>query len=416
MTKKNIELLMPAGDLEKLKYAFAYGADAVYIGGKDFSLRARANNFDFADMKAAAEYAHKLGKKLYVTVNAFLRDKEAEELQKYLVFLDEIKVDAIIVSDPGVVYLAKKVAPSLEIHLSTQANTTNSFACKFWKEQGISRVVLARELAIEEIRGITENNKDLEFEIFVHGAMCISYSGRCFLSVYMADRDANRGDCAQPCRWKYALIEEEKRKGELMYYEEDDKGAYIFNVNDMCLIQRIPALIESGATSFKIEGRMKTLYYITCVTRTYRRAIDLYLENPAAYEVEKENLLREIGLLNNRGYTEGFYFGTPDKKDYNYQTRNDKITHYYLAQVLEKISDTKVKVLLKNSFGIGDKIEILTPGNFSQNGKNCTKIKTIYSLKDEIYIERGYCKLEAILEFENPVNVTEFSIIRAVEF
>ena len=284
----------------------------------------------------------------------FSEIKKIDGLRDYLKFLNEIKIDAIIVSDPGVIYLAKSIAPEIEIHLSTQANTTNDLACKFWKEQGIQRIVLARELSIEEIKNIAENNQDIEFEIFVHGAMCISYSGRCFLSAYMANRDANKGDCAQPCRWKYALLEEEKRKGEHIYYEEDEKGAYIFNVNDMCLIHRIPELVESGAASFKIEGRMKTLYYITCVTRAYRKAIDLYLKSPELYEMEKENFIKEIALLNNRGYTEGFYFGKPDKKDYNYYSRNEKITHYFLAQVLEKISDTKFKVLVKNSFSIGD--------------------------------------------------------------
>jgi putative protease len=416
MTSKNIELLMPAGDFEKLKYALEYGADAVYIGGKNFSLRARANNFNFDEMREATEYTHKLGKKIYVTVNAFIRDNETIELEKYLIFLDEIKVDAIIVSDSGLFYLIKQIfkhkkAHSFEIHLSTQANTTNTLACKFWQEQGVSRIVLARELALTEISAITKNINNLKFEMFVHGAMCISYSGRCFLSAYMANRDANTGDCAQPCRWKYAILEEDQRKGEPMYYEEDEKGAYIFNTNDMCLIQRIPELIESGVTSFKIEGRMKTLYYVTCVARAYRKAIDFYQKSAELYDSEKEKLLLEIGLLNNRGYTEGFYFGLPDKKDYNYQTRTDKVTHYFLAQVLEKISDKKIKVLVKNSFKVGDKIEILTASEYKENH---TTIKSIYSLKDEIYIEKAYCKLEVILELENALNINEFSIVRSV--
>src|SRR5574344_1737553 len=257
---KKIELLMPAGNLQKLKYTLSYGADAVYIGGKDFSLRARANNFTLEEMKIAAEYAHNLNKKIYVTVNAFIRNNEIEELKKYLQFLESINIDAIIVSDPGVIHLSNQITPNLELHLSTQANTTNALSVQFWEQQNIKRIVLARELSIDEIKQITTDNKNLEFEIFIHGAMCISYSGRCFLSAYMINRDANRGDCAHPCRWKYKVfLEEEKRPNQFMEYEEDEKGAYIFNSNDMCQIMRIKELIESGVSSFKIEGRMKSL-------------------------------------------------------------------------------------------------------------------------------------------------------------
>jgi putative protease len=417
---QKVELLMPAGDMKKLKYALEYGADAVYIGWKKFSLRARANNFELDEIEQAVFYTHSLGKKIYVTVNSFIRDYEKESLENYLKFLYEINVDAIIVSDPGIIYLAKKEVPNLCIHLSTQANTTNNLSVKFWKEFGIVRIVLARELSIDEISSIVKNNFDMEFEIFVHGAMCISYSGRCFLSKYMIDRDANRGDCAHPCRWEYTLLEEKKRPNQFMKYEEDEKGSYIFNSSDMCQILRIKELLESGVHSFKIEGRMKSLYYIICTTNIYRKAIDIYYENPQRYEAEKLNFLAEIFKLNNRGYTEGFYFGAPTEKYYNYNENCGKITHYFLAEILEVIEKNKIKVLVKNSFSINDKVEILTPNN--KNSNNIAIVKNIYSLKDNEFIEKSFCDLEAIIELENINNdniknefdINEFSIIRAI--
>ncbi len=410
--KNKPELLMPAGDFQKLKYAFAFGADAVYLGGKNFSLRARANNFEPDEIKDSVNYAHALNKKIYVTVNAFFRNVEIPALEKYLKFLEEIKVDAIILSDPGILFLAKKIAPNLELHLSVQANTTNELSCKFWQEAGIKRIVLARELNISEISEIVKSNENLEFEVFIHGAMCISYSGRCFLSAYFANRDANRGDCAHPCRWKYKILEEEKRPGKMIPYEEDEKGAYLFNVNDMCLINRISELVSSGVQSFKVEGRMKSLYYLTATTRLYRRAIDLFFNDENDYFVQKEFLNNEMEKLNNRGYTEGFYFGTPEAKDYNYDGEFDKITHYFLAQISEKISDKKVRVIVKNNIKIGDFVEILTPNEFQ---KNVVKINTIFSLKDNVYVEKGHSDLEAILEFDREANVSEFSLLRATD-
>ena len=376
---KKVELLVPAGDLKKLKYAVFYGADAVYIGGENFSLRARANNFSSRDMKEAVNFCHENNRKLYVAVNAFIRNNEIENLEKYLKFLDLIKVDGVIVSDIGVIFLIKKLNLDLKIHLSTQANTTNFLSARFWEELGIKRIVLARELFVDEISEIVKQNKNIDFEIFIHGAMCISYSGRCFLSVYMINRDANRGDCAHPCRWKYRIksaeLEEEKRDGELMKYEEDEKGAYIFNSKDMCQILRIKELIETGVRSFKIEGRMKSLYYVISITRLYRRAIDLYYKNPSIYEEEKNNIFDEILKLNNRGYTEGFYFGEPKGIDYNYKNNSVKVNHYFLAEILEILDNFKIKVLVKNTFSVGEKIEILTPFIYEEN---FVKIKSIY--------------------------------------
>ncbi|MFC1485143.1 U32 family peptidase C-terminal domain-containing protein [bacterium] len=407
---KKPELLVAAGNMEKLKYAFAYGADAVYLGGKEFNLRARANNFEIDEIEEAVRYAHNLNKKIYITLNAFSRTNEEKKIKEYLHIFQDFQVDAVIISDPGVVYLAKKEAPNLNLHLSTQANTTNDLACKFWKELGIKRIVLARELSLKEIKEIVHRNRDLEFEIFIHGAMCISYSGRCFLSTYMADRDANRGDCAHPCRWKYAVLEEEKRKGKYMDYEEDEKGAYIFNTNDMRLIQNVPDLFDTGVGSFKIEGRMKSLYYITCVTRAYRRAFDLAMNS----EYTKENvklLQKEMEMLNNRGYTRGFYFGEPEAKDYNYRGGFDKIKHFFLAQILEIREENKVKVLIKNTIRIDDEVEIITPNLYTSN---FTKIKNIFDEEEEIYLDEVHCDSEVLLEFDEHVELSEYSIVRHV--
>ncbi|HHY90460.1 MAG TPA: U32 family peptidase, partial [Clostridiales bacterium] len=276
---KNIELLAPAGDLEKLKIAVIYGADAVYIGGQTFGLRAAAKNFSFEDMKRGIQFAHEHGKKVYVTLNIIPHNADIEELPSYLEQLKTLNIDAVILSDPGTLMYVQEHMPDVDIHLSTQANTTNYLSALFWYKQGVKRIILARELSITEIKEIRRQiPPDLELEAFIHGAMCISYSGRCLLSNYMASRDANRGECAHPCRWKYYLMEE-KRPGEYIPVFEDEKGTYFLHSKDLCMIEHIPELIESGINSFKIEGRMKSIYYVATIVNAYRRAIDTYLND-----------------------------------------------------------------------------------------------------------------------------------------
>ncbi|MCP4481769.1 MAG: U32 family peptidase [bacterium] len=408
MNQKKIELLMPAGNMEKLKYAFAYGADAVYLGGKDFSLRARAHNFTDDEIVEAAKYAHELGKKVFVAVNAFTRTGEEEDLRAYLPKLST--VDALIIADPGVIRLVKEILPEMEIHLSTQANTTNASACKFWHDLGVSRIVLARELSIEETTDIVAKNPEMEFEIFVHGAICVAYSGRCFLSAYMTDRDANGGDCSQACRWKYKTyeIEEGMRPGEMMPYEEDEKGSYIFNANDMCQIDKIKELVESGVQSFKIEGRMKSLYYLVCITRIYREALDLYFESPEKYQAKLGTLLEEVNKLNNRGYSHGLYFGDPKPDDYNYKGEFDKITHYFLGQVVE-VAAAGAKVIVKNNICVWDKLELLMPYELQK-----VSVKSIKSLKTNMDIEKASPGMEAFIEFQEDVKISPYALIRAL--
>lgn len=411
---KKVELLAPSGNIEKLKYALLYGADAVYIGGENFSLRARSNNFSLKEIEEAVKITHELNKKIYIAVNAFLRNSEIENLKKYLLFLSDIKVDAIIASDPGVIYIAKSISKTLNIHLSTQANTTNTFSTYFWENLGIKRIVLARELSINEITEITNNNKNLEFELFIHGALCISYSGRCFLSTYMTGRDSNKGDCAHPCRWKYKIfLEEETRKNEFFRYEEDSSGAYIFNSNDMCEILKLDKIIESGVSSLKIEGRMKSLYYIINTTRLYRKAIDLYYQDKNLYDKEKINLFSEIQMLNNRGYTEGFYFGTPTKLDYNYDNYSKKVTHFFLAEVKRVISNSEILVFSKNPFSVNETVEIISPNQYE---KKLFVIKSIYDTSANEFINTAPSSRELILKIENNKNenfiINDYSIIR----
>lgn len=279
----NIELLAPAGNLEKLEVAIHYGADAVYLGGTSFSLRKRAGNFSIKEMKRAIEYAHENQVKVYVAVNIFARNEDLLHISEYLSELNEMCADSIIVSDPGIIRVAKELVPQLPIHLSTQANTTNWASTKFWEKEGISRINLARECSLKEIREIGEKT-NLEMEILVHGSMCISYAGRCLLSSYMTGRDSNRGDCAQPCRWEYHLVEK-KRPGQYFMVDEDERGTYIFNSKDLCMIDYIPEMVDAGITTFKIEGRMKSIYYLATVIRIYREAINNYLKNPGHISV-----------------------------------------------------------------------------------------------------------------------------------
>lgn len=356
---KKPELLAPAGNMEKLKMALLYGADAVYLGGKAFGLRAFGGNFTNEELQEAVDFAHKLGKKIYVTVNIFPHNSDIAKLPAYLTFLNEIKVDAILVADLGVFALAKKYAPDVELHISTQANNTNWAAVNAWAELGASRVVLAREMSLEEIKEIREKCS-VELEMFVHGAMCISYSGRCLMSNYLTGRDANRGSCAQPCRWNYALVEE-KRPGQYFPVLEDERGTYIFNSKDMCLLPYLPDVIASGVDSLKIEGRMKSVHYAASVVKAYREAIDSYFAAPEQFEVKQE-WVEELDKVSHRAYTTGFYYGRPTEKDQIYGTSSYTQTSDFVGLVLDYDEKTGfATVEQRNNMKVGQEIEIFQP-------------------------------------------------------
>ena len=358
--KKKPELLAPAGTLEKLKIAFRYGADAVYFGGEKFSLRAAAKNFTFEDMEEGVRIAHKLGKKMYCTVNVMPRNDEIKELLEYVKKLEEIGIDAVLVSDLGVFSIIKDNT-NIPIHISTQANTVNYAACNMWHKLGAERVVLGRECSLKEIQEIQKNiSEDLELEIFIHGAMCISYSGRCLLSSFMAGRDSNRGACAQSCRWKYTLMEE-KRQGEYFPIEEDENGTYIMNSKDMCMIDHIEELMNLGVASLKIEGRNKSEYYVAVVVNAYRKAIDLYYENPDNYKL-LDSIKDEMFKVSHRRYYTGFFFGEPREEGIIYDT-NDHVKEYDMVAIVLSY-DEKTKIAYckqRNKFVKGDYIEIFSP-------------------------------------------------------
>ncbi|MBR6015082.1 MAG: U32 family peptidase, partial [Firmicutes bacterium] len=320
MINKKVELLAPAGDLEKFKIACIYGADAVYFGGEMFSLRSGAGNLTVDEIKEAVAFAHERGVKAHMTMNIFAHNEDILPLKEYLMTIKNIPIDAFIVSDPGVATLIREVIPNAELHLSTQANMTNYQTAKFWVDSlGFKRIVLARELTMKEIREIrSELPAEIELESFVQGAMCISYSGRCLLSNFMIERDANRGACAHPCRWKYALVEEQ-RPGQYYPIEEDDRGTYILNSRDLCMIEHIPELIDTGIASFKIEGRMKSIFYVATIVSAYRRAIDAYYADPKGYKFDPA-WMSELKKVSHREFTTGFYFDKPTNKDQNYQT------------------------------------------------------------------------------------------------
>lgn len=358
---KKIELLAPAGDLEKLKIAIDYGADAVYFGGEMFSLRSGAGNLSIDDISEGVEYAHSRGKKCYLTVNIYAHNEDLEPFYSYLERIKHINLDAFIVSEPGVMMIVKEIIPNAEIHLSTQANTTNLKTAEFWYRQGVKRVVIAREMTIDEIRefhaGLPD---DMEIESFVHGAMCISYSGRCLLSNFMIERDANRGECAHPCRWKYSLVEE-KRSGEYFPIEEDARGTYIMNSRDLCMIEHMKELIEVGVVSAKIEGRMKSVFYVATVVSAYRKAIDTYYENPLNYAVNP-SWLAEVQKVSHREFTTGFYFHKPSNSDQNYLTSAYTREYDFVGLVKEYYPDEKIALVeQRNKMVIGDEIEIFGP-------------------------------------------------------
>ena len=360
---KKPELLIPAGSLEVLKVAVDYGADAVYIGGQKFGLRAKADNFSLEEMNEAADYVHASGAKLYVTVNIFAHNDDIEGIKKYFSDIREAglaeKIDAFIISDPGIFMLAKEMLPEIERHVSTQANNTNYLIYKFWYDMGATRVVAARELSLKELKTIRENiPDDMEIEAFMHGAMCISYSGRCLLSSYFTGRDANKGACTHPCRWKYAVVEE-KRPGEYLPVEEDDRGTYIFNSKDLCMIHYIPEMIDAGIDSFKVEGRMKTALYVAAVTRTYRQAIDDYYKSEELYKSRQDYYDEEISACTYRQFTTGFYFGKPDTDSQIYDS-NTYVRNYTYLGLIENITDDGLIVIhQKNKFLVGDEICVM---------------------------------------------------------
>ncbi|MGN1413627.1 MAG: U32 family peptidase [Anaerovoracaceae bacterium] len=361
---KKMELLAPAGDLEKLKIAVVYGADAVYFGGEMFSLRAGAGNMTLAEMKEGVEFAHARGVKCYLTVNIFAHNEDIGPLTDYLLQLREMhmNLDAFIVSDPGIIDLIQEIIPEAEIHLSTQANMTNYRTANFWYKHGVKRIVLARELTFEEILQLRQQiPDDMELEAFVHGAMCISYSGRCLLSNFMIERDANRGACAHPCRWKYALVEEQ-RPGEYYPVEEDERGTYILNSRDLCMIEHIPELNEAGIVSAKIEGRMKSIFYVATLVSAYRRAIDAYYADPEHY-VFREEWMTEMMKASHREFTTGFYFHQPTNKDQNYQTSAYTREYSFTGLVLDYDPQTGMATVeQRNKMVLGDEIEVMGPG------------------------------------------------------
>ena len=376
------ELLIPASSLEVLKTAVIFGADAVYIGGEAFGLRAKAKNFSHDDMAQGIAFAHEHQVRVYVTANILAHNDDLTGAAEYFKELKELKPDALIISDPGMFALAKEICPEIEIHISTQANNTNYGTYRFWWQQGAKRVVSARELSLKEIKQIRDHiPEDMEIETFIHGAMCISYSGRCLLSNYFTGRDANQGACTHPCRWKYAVVEE-KRPGEYLPVYENERGTYIFNSKDLCMIEHIPDIVAAGIDSLKIEGRMKTALYVATVARTYRKAIDDWFDDPAKYESNMAWYKEEISKCTYRQFTTGFFYGKPNDEAQIYDS-NTYINEYIYLGIVEEVSvDGKVRITQRNKFCVGDCIEIMKP-----DGKNVTVTVSAMETEDGIRIE-----------------------------
>ena len=368
------ELLVPASNLEVLKTAVLFGADAVYIVGEAFGLRANAKNFSSDDMRAGIAFAHERDVKVYVTANILAHNNDLAGAEEYFKELKEIGPDAVIISDPGMFSIAREIMPEMEIHISTQANNTNYRTYQFWWKQGAKRVVSARELSMKELREIRDNiPEEMEIETFIHGAMCISYSGRCLLSNYFTGRDANQGACTHPCRWKYAVVEE-KRPGEYLPVYENERGTYIFNSKDLCMIEHIPEMVASGIDSLKIEGRMKTALYVACVARTYRKAIDDFFESEEKYRANMDWYREEISKCTYRQFTTGFFFGKPDENTQIYDNNTYVNEYVYLGIVEDLDSEKRAKITQRNKFCKGDVIEIMKP-----DGRNiATTVIAIY--------------------------------------
>ena len=406
---RNTELLIPAGSLDVLKTAVVYGADAVYIGGEAFGLRAKAHNFSLEDMKEGVEFAHSRGVKVYVTANILAHNDDLEGVEQYFEELKSVKPDALIISDPGVFAIAKRVLPDMELHVSTQANNTNYGTYLFWYQQGAKRVVSARELSLKEIREIRARiPEDMEIESFMHGAMCISYSGRCLLSNFFTGRDANQGACTHPCRWKYSIVEE-TRPGEYMPVYENERGTYIFNSKDLCMIEHIPELIDAGIDSFKIEGRMKTALYVATVARTYRKAIDDFKKDPELYRQNMEWYKEEIGKCTYREFTTGFYFGKPGA-DAQIYDNNTYVKNFTYLGTVENVDERGfAKIEQKNKFSVGEMIEIMKP-----DGRNLqVEVKGIYDAEGQAQESAPHPKQELYIDLG--VAPEEYDILRRQE-
>ena len=402
------ELLVPASSLEVLKTAVIFGADAVYIGGEAFGLRAKAKNFSMEEMKEGIEFAHARDVKVYVTANILAHNEDLHGVREYFKELKEIRPDALIIADPGVFDIAKETCPEIERHISTQANNTNYGTYNFWHRQGASRVVSARELSLEEIRELRENIPgELEIETFVHGAMCISYSGRCLLSSYSTGRDANHGACTHPCRWKYAVVEE-TRPGEYMPVYENERGTYIFNSKDLCMIEHIPELIDAGIDSLKIEGRMKTALYVATVARTYRRAIDDYQKDPELYRKNMPWYLDQISNCTYRQFTTGFFFGKPDENTQIYDSNTYNKEYTYLG-IVGEVKSGLCRIEQRNKFSVGEMIEIMKP-----DGRNVeVEVKRILNEEGEEQESAPHSKQVLYVELSEPAHV--YDILRRAE-
>lgn len=405
---RQVELLVPASSLEVLKEAVIFGADAVYIGGDVYGLRAKAKNFSPDDMREAVEFAHDRNVKVYVTANILAHNNDLPLAYEYFEELKDIGVDALIISDPGVFTIAKEVWPEVEIHISTQANNTNYGTYNFWHKLGAKRVVSARELSMEEIKELRNNiPDDLEIETFIHGAMCISYSGRCLLSNYFTGRDANQGECTHPCRWKYHVMEEQ-RPGEYLPVYENERGTYIFNSKDLCMIEHIPELIDAGIDSFKIEGRMKTALYVATVARTYRKAIDDYLDSPNLYKKNMPWYLDQISNCTYRQFTTGFFFGKPTHESQIYDN-NTYIKEYTYLGIVGECRDSLYRIEQKNKFSVGETIEVMKP-----NGDNIeVEVKRIVNEKG-VDVESAPHPQE-ILWIDLGIELDEYDILRRRE-
>lgn len=400
------ELLVPASSPEVLKTAVIFGADAVYIGGEAFGLRAKAKNFSPEDMAEGIAFAHAHNVKVYVTANILAHNGDLEGARRYFEELKALKPDALIISDPGMFMIAKEICPEIEIHISTQANNTNYQTYRFWWQQGAKRVVSARELSLAEIREIRDNiPQEMEIESFIHGAMCISYSGRCLLSSYFTGRDANRGACTHPCRWKYAVVEEQ-RPGEYFPVYENERGTYIFNSKDLCMIEHVPELVAAGIDSFKIEGRMKTALYVACVARTYRKAIDDFFESEEMYRENMAWYRAEIAKCTYRQFTTGFYFGKPNENTQIYDSNTYVNESVYLGMVDLVDERGFAKFEQKNKFCVGDVIEIMKP-----DGRNVSaKVLSMYNEEGEAVESCPHSKQVLYAELSEQVN--KYDIMR----
>ena len=406
---RKTELLIPAGSLDVLKTAVIYGADAVYLGGEAFGLRAKAKNFTNEEIMEGIKFAHDHGVKVYITANILAHNDDLAGVEEYFEELKTIRPDALIISDPGVFTIAKRVLPDIEIHISTQANNTNYGTYLFWHELGAKRVVSARELSLKEIKEIREHiPEDMEIESFIHGAMCISYSGRCLLSNFFTGRDANQGACTHPCRWKYSVVEE-TRPGEYMPVYENERGTYIFNSKDLCMIGHIPDLIDAGIDSFKIEGRMKTALYVATVARTYRKAIDDYLKDPVLYEKNMPWYLDQISNCTYRQFTTGFFYGKPDSEAQIYDSNTYVKEYTYLGIVGGSNAEGLYRIEQRNKFSVGETIEIMKP-----NGDNI-KAKVLRIVNEEGGEQESAPHPKQVLYIDLGVPMEQYDILRRKE-